>query len=87
MAFSKMVGLEVRPVMPLSTNAAISPLVSSPRLTLSYQMDWPCCWVSLSCLATCTSLGALCCLEHRALLHGGNLFQPAMVLFALQQLR
>ena len=87
MAFSKIVGLEVRPVMPLSTNAAIVPEDSSPRLTLSYQMDWPSSWVSLSCLATFTSDGALCCLEHRALLHGGNFVQPAVVLFALQQLR
>ena len=73
--------------MPLATNAAIVPEDSSPRLTLSYQMDWPSSWVSLSCLATFTSAGALGGLAHCALLHGGDLLQPAVIALPLQQFR
>ena len=42
MAFSKIVGLEVTPLMPSSAISCASlPVSSSSRLMLSSQIDWP----------------------------------------------
>ena len=49
MAFSKMVGLEVTPLMPSSAISCASlPVSSSSRLMLSSQIDWPSAWMASS---------------------------------------
>ena len=51
MAFSKMVGFEVTPLMPSSSiSRAMTPSSSSWRLMLSIQIDWPRASISRSLL-------------------------------------
>ena len=49
MAFSKIVGFEVTPLMPSSAiRRASLPESSSSRLMLSSQIDWPSSWMASS---------------------------------------